>query len=124
MPLSLLSVPALLHNYRLLAEKTAGTLIPVVKANAYGHGAMPVVRALLGEGASLFAVASAAEAKELLPLFHENIPNNDNQRFTNIGVLIMGPAEDEAVLPLMRGRAVFAVHSLPYARRLCALLSK
>ena len=37
----------------------------VVKADAYGHGAVPVARAALEGGASALAVAAAAEAREL-----------------------------------------------------------
>jgi alanine racemase len=40
-------------------------LCAVVKANAYGHGAVPVARAALGGGARLLAVATAGEAAEL-----------------------------------------------------------
>lgn len=40
-------------------------LIPVLKGNAYGMGAVPVARFLHGMGIGLFAVASAAEALEL-----------------------------------------------------------
>jgi len=40
-------------------------LIPVVKANAYGHGAIPVAQALSGAGATAFAVARVGEGFEL-----------------------------------------------------------
>lgn len=40
-------------------------LCAVVKANAYGHGAVPVARAALSGGASWLAVAAAEEAREL-----------------------------------------------------------
>jgi alanine racemase len=40
-------------------------LCAVVKANAYGHGTLPVAEATLRGGASWLAVASAAEAAEL-----------------------------------------------------------
>jgi len=40
-------------------------LCAVVKANAYGHGTVPVARAALAGGASWLAVAAAAEAAEL-----------------------------------------------------------
>lgn len=49
-------------------RKIAGegsTLCAVVKANAYGHGAVPVAYAALGGGASWLAVATAQEAAEL-----------------------------------------------------------
>jgi alanine racemase len=41
------------------------TLCAVVKANAYGHGAVECARAALAGGASWLAVAAAAEASEL-----------------------------------------------------------
>ncbi len=50
----------------LRARLAAGTeLCAVVKANASGHGAVPVARAALAGGASSLAVATAGEAAEL-----------------------------------------------------------
>lgn len=40
-------------------------VIPVVKADAYGHGAVPVTKRLMGEGYDFFAVARLNEAMEL-----------------------------------------------------------
>jgi alanine racemase len=40
-------------------------LMAVVKANAYGHGALPVAQTLLAAGADRFAAATLAEAVEL-----------------------------------------------------------
>lgn len=40
-------------------------LMPAVKANAYGHGAVPVAKALQEQGIHAFCVASAAEGAEL-----------------------------------------------------------
>lgn len=40
-------------------------MFPVVKANAYGHGAVPVARRLAGTGADRFAVAIAEEGMAL-----------------------------------------------------------
>ena len=51
---------------RLRAELREGTeLAAVVKADGYGHGAVPVGRAALAGGASWLAVATAQEAAEL-----------------------------------------------------------
>lgn len=58
---------ALRRNYRSAAAQMAGSMvIPVLKANAYGMGAVEVARALKAEGARLFAVATADEAMQLL----------------------------------------------------------
>ena len=53
---------AVARNYRFLAGRVApAAVIPVVKADAYGHGAVPVARRLEAEGARVFAVAIAEE---------------------------------------------------------------
>ncbi len=53
-------------NFREIQRKISpARLIPVVKADAYGHGAIPVSRCLLHEGAEMFAVAQFQEAMEL-----------------------------------------------------------
>jgi alanine racemase len=50
-----------------MARKLAGAreVIAVVKADAYGHGAVPVARSLAAAGCRRFAVASLAEAGAL-----------------------------------------------------------
>ena len=40
-------------------------VIPVVKADAYGHGAVPVTKRLIREGFNIFAVSRFKEAMEL-----------------------------------------------------------
>lgn len=52
------------HNYRLAKEIHGGRALAVVKANAYGHGAVECARAIGGE-ADGFAVASIEEALAL-----------------------------------------------------------
>ncbi|MBF0294960.1 MAG: alanine racemase [Magnetococcales bacterium] len=57
---------AVVHNFR-VARQAAGAsaLFPVVKANAYGLGALPVARALAAAGADGFCVAMVEEARPL-----------------------------------------------------------
>jgi len=56
----------LLHNLEgLRAIVGPARIMPVVKANYYGAGAVPVARALAGEGVDAFAVATVPEAVEL-----------------------------------------------------------
>ena len=47
------------HNIRCIRGEGVepSLLIPVVKADAYGHGAVPVARRLADEGCVMFAVA-------------------------------------------------------------------
>ena len=59
-----INLQALINNYRTL-QQHAGIgmkVLPVIKANAYGHGAMEVAAALQQIGVDLFAVATVAEA--------------------------------------------------------------
>jgi len=57
---------AIRHNVRVLRERAEGAdLMAIVKADAYGHGAVPVTRVLHDEGVRHFAVARPAEAVEL-----------------------------------------------------------
>ncbi|CAM3832854.1 alanine racemase [Pseudoalteromonas maricaloris] len=61
-----LSVKALSNNYSILAKlNRKGTLICVLKANAYGHGATEVLQVLEKFGVTVIAVARVCEAKEL-----------------------------------------------------------
>lgn len=56
----------LIANYRQAEKLAAGkTVMAVVKADAYGHGAVPVSKALHKQGCRWFAVATLAEAVEL-----------------------------------------------------------
>jgi alanine racemase len=71
---------------RLRGELGEGTaLCAVVKADGYGHGAVPSARAALAGGASWLAVAAAGEATEL--------------RGAGLGapILVMGALDDEEI---------------------------
>ena len=65
--LATVDLSAVRHNIaHLVSLLPAGTaLCAVVKANGYGHGAVPVARAALQAGASWLGVATVAEAEEL-----------------------------------------------------------
>jgi len=61
-----IDLAALERNYRRLAARAPrARVLAVVKANAYGHGAVVVARALLGFGAGGLAVATSGEGAEL-----------------------------------------------------------
>ena len=119
MPKLYLSGGALAKNYRLLKAKTEGMLIPVLKADAYGHGAVFALDALLAEGAELFAVATAGEAHQLLDFLSKS-----KHSFTNARVLIMGPIEEEELPSLLSPRIILSVHSPLYARRLSRAIER
>ena len=75
----------LVSNYREACGLTASTVTCVLKANAYGHGAAAVARALEGAGCHSFAVSCVREALEL--------------RRAGVGgeILVMGVAEPEEI---------------------------
>ena len=62
-----ISLGAIRHNYRVIGEALCGgaKLCAVVKANAYGHGALAVAKEAVAAGASYLAVATLSEAAEL-----------------------------------------------------------
>ncbi|MBI4688124.1 MAG: alanine racemase [Nitrospirae bacterium] len=61
-----IDLSALSHNLSLVKKKTGNKpVLAVVKAGAYGHGAVEVSRHLLKEGASMLGVAFTSEAEEL-----------------------------------------------------------
>ena len=54
------NLDALAHNYRLLRGLAPDSrFLGVVKANAYGHGAVPVAKKLESLGADMLAVANS-----------------------------------------------------------------
>ena len=61
---ALIDLQALRHNYQLARELTGAKALAVIKADAYGHGAVHCAQALEGE-ADGFAVACIEEALEL-----------------------------------------------------------
>jgi alanine racemase len=64
---AIVDLGAIVRNYRLLQGRVGErvAVIPVLKADAYGHGAAAVARRLGAEGARRFAVADAREGMGL-----------------------------------------------------------
>ncbi|HEB90690.1 MAG TPA: alanine racemase [Deltaproteobacteria bacterium] len=61
-----IDLDAVRHNARRAIDRAAGrSVIGVVKANGYGHGADQIARGLLAEGVSRLAVVSVAEGAAL-----------------------------------------------------------
>ncbi len=58
----IINLDALESNYRYLCKHTGMTLMPVIKADAYGHGIVPCAQRLAAAGAGWFAVGTVAEA--------------------------------------------------------------
>jgi alanine racemase len=59
---AIVDLSAIKHNVALLKEKSGTNLLAVVKADAYGHGLVPVAKAAIDAGASMLGVALLEEA--------------------------------------------------------------
>ncbi len=79
-------------------------LMAVVKANAYGHGAVPVSRTALLNGAEYLAVASMAEAMEL------------REAGVDAPILVMGYTPVYAVRHAIRQQITVTLYDLDLAR--------
>ncbi len=88
---------ALIHNWKILTQlQDSERIIPVIKANAYGHGAATVARTLQNVGVQQVAVALLEEAVEvraagfrgailiLGPFTHTDIPMAQELSFTPV----------------------------------------
>lgn len=106
-----LDLDALRHNARLLEEKLGADcrLMAVVKADAYGHGAVPVARALAEQGVTAFAVACLAEGAALRRGGVEGT------------ILVLGYTPPEEGAELVRWRLHQAVADEAHAAALSAL---
>ena len=61
----IIDLDAVRHNYRVLQSACKAEVMPVVKADAYGHGMVMVSRVLAGEGVRSFAVGTVDEGLDL-----------------------------------------------------------
>ncbi len=96
------------HNVRTLAGGLAEgcSLLAVVKADGYGHGAVPVARASLEAGASGLGVATARECRQL------------REAGIEAPILVMGPLTAEEASSATGDDAAMVLWSLPFLRQL------
>ena len=102
-----IDLDALVYNFdqvRLRAGELP--LCAVVKADAYGHGAVRCAKALAEAGAACFAVSCLAEALQL------------RRGGIEQPILILGRTAPEAAAELIRGNITQCCYSLTYARAL------
>ena len=102
---ALVDLEAIASNFRLLGELAGGRPVyAVLKADAYGHGALPVARRLAREGADRFAVAMAEEGVAL-------------RRGGIAGEILVLFTGDASEIPLHRSYGLVpALHGLEQAR--------
>ncbi|MDH8677697.1 alanine racemase [Fusibacter bizertensis] len=81
-----------------------GTIISaVIKADAYGHGALQVAKTLLKNGADRFAVATLSEALQLRSAFSET------------EIMVLGYTPDELIEDAIKMRIIQTVYSYEQA---------
>ena len=99
-----IDLDALRHNFR-LTQQQAGEmpLCAVVKADAYGHGAIRCARVFAQEGAAWLAVSRLTEALEL------------RRAGLGLPILILGRTDPRFAGVLARQRITQCCYSLPYA---------
>lgn len=105
-----IDLAALRHNLAAVRERIGPRpgVMAIVKANAYGHGALEVAQALRG-AVEMFGVANVAEARSVRSVAPET------------PIFILGPALAEERLEIIRERFVPAVSSAEEARAYSAL---
>lgn len=103
----------LINNYRVIKNKVGDKkVIPVIKADAYGHGAEICAKVLMDEGADLFAVSSVYEA---MCLRDYGIDAN---------ILILGYVPDRKINKILQNNIIPAIYNLDFAKKLNEEASK
>ena len=98
---------ALTHNYAEVTRRIGGRkVLAVVKAQAYGHGAVPVARHVAGLGAHMLGVALVEEGRDL------------RDAGITAPILVMGPVFPEQAEALVRANLTPVVYTLPVAKAL------
>ncbi|HEX5855318.1 MAG TPA: alanine racemase, partial [Thermoanaerobaculia bacterium] len=111
---AVVDLDALASNYRAIARSLPKgcALMPVVKADGYGHGAAHVARRLAEEGAPIFAVAVVEEGLEL------------RRAGITQPILVMGWIGKEQLGSLVDGGLTPNIHSVEQAEELKIFLER
>ncbi len=99
---------AIKANIRYFLERTGTQVMAIVKANAYGHGALPVAQAALDAGATWCGVARVKEALEL------------RQAGLNCPILILGYPPENSYQEMIAERVSMTVWDLNQVRAISA----
>ena len=101
-----IDLPAVARNYQTFGRLHPNkTVIPVVKANAYGLGSVQVARYLMEQGADFFAVATLDEAVEL------------RMHGVSAKILVLGVVPPENVKKAIQHRVAMTVPSKEWLDR-------
>ncbi len=105
---AVVDLAAIRHNYRLAVEVGGRPAIGIVKADAYGHGAVEVSRVLVEAGSPLLAVALVEEGLEL------------RAAGIDAPVLVLGAAYGDDHAELVRNRLTPLLFTAEHVRCLAA----
>ena len=94
------------NNYNYIQSISNGKIMAVVKADAYGHGAIGIAKELSAAGCTDFAVACITEAQEL------------RAAGINGNILILGPTDARFADEIIAGDFIQTVDSFDYAKKL------
>ncbi|EGW37961.1 alanine racemase [Desulfosporosinus sp. OT] len=97
------NLQTLRENYNKLQAYTRSEMMPIVKADAYGHGVIPIVKTLQACGAKRFAVALLQEALEIKAVFPE------------LTVMILGATELDQMDTLVEKEIIPTIYQLSQA---------
>ncbi|MCO1603458.1 alanine racemase [Desulfosporosinus nitroreducens] len=100
------NLQTLRENFYKLQTYTKSEIMPIVKADAYGHGAIPVVKTLIACGAQRFGVALLQEALEIKAAFPE------------VAVMVIGATERNESDTLVERDIIPTVFQLAQAQAL------
>ena len=105
-----IDLEAIRHNVRVMRAHTAGgaKFMAVVKADAYGHGAIPVARAALEAGAAALAVAIPEEGAQL------------REAGIDVPILVLGGVEPSAAEAVVANGLTQTVFDAELVRALAA----
>ena len=106
-----INLDALVHNYN-IAKATDAHVMPVIKADAYGHGACICAKTLVQAGADRFAVSCMDEALEL------------RQAGIETDILILGYTAPDSFDRLIEQGFTQTVMSVEYAKELSRVAQK
>lgn len=109
-----IDLSALIHNLDQVRQRLHSTceILAVVKADAYGHGAVPITRALIQAGVRRFGVATLQEGIAL------------RQAGVRAPILVMGAVFPEQLVGLVEYGLTPIIYETATARQLAAILSE
>lgn len=103
---AIVDLTAIRHNIQLVESqlKDNQQIYATVKANGYGHGAVPIARAALQAGATGLAVATVDEGIELR-----------SQGFSQVPILILGLTDPRGIAEILHYNLTITVSHLDFS---------